>query len=49
LLGFDFILVFVDPGESPPTHRIRAQGGEAKMYCLSRHIYFRRRITYDIT
>jgi hypothetical protein len=35
----DFIFVFVDPGESPPTHHIRAQGGEGKdVLSLTAHL-----------
>jgi hypothetical protein len=35
----DFIFVFVDPGESPQTHRIRAQGGEGKdVLSLTAHL-----------
>jgi hypothetical protein len=36
---FDFIFVFVDLGESPLTHRIRAQGGEGKdVLSLTAHL-----------
>jgi hypothetical protein len=35
----DFIFVFVDPGESPQTHRIRAQGGEGRdVLSLTAHL-----------